>query len=391
MAISDLIFIDAQGFHAPSYPQVLQDLKDSAKAIFGSDIALEDDTQDGQLLAIFARAIYDMSSVASAAYNSFSPATSSSDALTRNVKINGLVRRSATFSTVDVLVTGQAGTIITSGVAEDVNGIKWRLPASVTIPVGGSLTVTATAQDPGDITAQVGTVTKISTPTLGWQSVTNASAAVPGVEAEDDASLRRRQANSTENAGASILEGIVGAITELDGVTKTKAYENDTGSADANGFPAHSFGLVVEGGDSNDIAEQIWLRKTLGSRTFGTTTVNVTDEFGVITPINFYRPTNATVAVEIDLDALPGYLSTTADKIKQAVVDYIASLNIGDDVYLSKVTVPATLANEFEEDTFNVTSVKMSKNGGTLSASSVVIAFNEIAKTALANVTVNAT
>ncbi len=57
------------------------------------------------------------------------------DGTTRNVKINGITRRAATNSTVDELIEGEAGTLITNGSVKDANGIIWNLPAQVTIGV----------------------------------------------------------------------------------------------------------------------------------------------------------------------------------------------------------------------------------------------------------------
>ena len=58
MTISSPIFtVSANGITAPTYDEIYEYFKDRAKSIFGSDINLDADTQDGQLLAIFASAI----------------------------------------------------------------------------------------------------------------------------------------------------------------------------------------------------------------------------------------------------------------------------------------------------------------------------------------------
>ena len=212
MAIADLAYVDATGFHYPDYPTVLEQLKDEYRTIYGNDVYLEADSQDGQWVAVMALAIFDTMQVAASVYNSFSPLTAQSDALSRNVKINGIRRRVATYSQVDLRIVGQVGTTINNGQAEDTLGQKWNLPVSVTIPVGGEITVTATAVDIGAKTASANTITKISTPTLGWQTVNNALAAVPGNPVETDAELRKRQKVSTALPSLSVLDGIVGAV-----------------------------------------------------------------------------------------------------------------------------------------------------------------------------------
>ena len=295
MAIADLIYVDATGFHYPDYPTVLQYLTDEYKAIYGADTYLAPDSQDGQWLAIQALAIFDTMQVAAAVYSSFSPLTAQADALSRNVKINGIKRRAATFSTADLLIIGTAGTVINNGQAEDTLSQKWNLPASVTIPPGGSITVTATATEIGSVTAGPNTINKIATPTLGWQSVDNATAATVGDPVETDAELRRRQTFSTALPSLTVLDGTIGAVASVPGVTRFRGYENDSDVADANGIPAHSIAIVAEGGDQQAIGDAIAVKKTPGTGTYGTTTVTTYDQYGLPNLIDFFRPTPATI------------------------------------------------------------------------------------------------
>lgn len=388
MAISDLIYVDQTGFHYPDYPTVLTYLQGEYRTIYGADTYLEADSQDGQWVAILALAMYDSMQVAAAVYNSFSPLTAQKDALSRNVKINGIARLVASYSTADLTIVGQAGTIITNGQAKDTLDQKWNLPTSVTIPVGGSIVVTATAAEVGAVSAAAGTINKIATPTLGWQTVNNVAAATIGDPVETDAELRRRQAQSTMIPSLSVMEGIVGAVASLAGVNRYRGYENDTGTTNADGIPAHAISLVVEGGTTQAIAEAIAAKKTPGTATYGTTSYTTYDQYGVPNIINFFRPTTATVSIEVSLTARTGYLSTTADAIKAALVAYVADLLIGDDIYISKLYVPANLSNQDVGATFDVTQIRIKKNSGSWVTTNLTLAFNEIAQTALANVTV---
>lgn len=388
MALTDLIFVDQSGFHYPDYPTVLTYLQDEYRAIYGADTYLEADSQDGQWVAILALAMFDSMQVAAAVYNSFSPLTAQKDALSRNVKINGIARLVASYSTADLTIVGQAGTIILNGQAKDTLDQTWNLPSSVTIPVGGSIVVTATAAEIGAVSAAAGTINKIATPTLGWQTVNNAAAATMGDPVETDAELRRRQTQSTMIPSLSVMEGIVGAVASLTGVNRYRGYENDTGTTNADGIPAHAISLVVEGGTTQAIAEAIAAKKTPGTATYGTTSYTTYDQYGVPNIINFFRPTTATISIEVSLTARTGYLSTTADAIKAALVAYVADLLIGDDIYISKLYVPANLSNTVSADTFDVTQIRIKKNSGSWVTTNLTLAFNEIAQTALANVTV---
>ena len=82
--------IDETGIYIPQYTEILGSLMDSFRAIYGQDIDIAPDTQDGQWLAILAKSIYDSNNMAVAAYNSFSPSYAVGAGLSSLVKLNGL-------------------------------------------------------------------------------------------------------------------------------------------------------------------------------------------------------------------------------------------------------------------------------------------------------------
>lgn len=371
--------ISATGISAPTYAEVLAYLQQQFRSIYGDDIYLESDSQDGQFLAVIAAAINDGNAATVAAYNAFSPLTAQGAGLSKNVKINGIARAVATNSSVDLVLVGQAGTTITNGQARDEADNLWALPASVTIPPAGEITVTATCTVVGDIDAAPGAISQIATPTRGWQSVTNPAAATAGAPVETDAALRARQATSVALPSRTVLEGTVGAVANLEGVTRYRAFENDTDTTDANGLPGHSIALVVEGGDAAAIAQAIAAKKTPGTGTFGTTSQVVTDLYGVSRVIRFYRPTEDTAHVKINLTALAGYNTSIGQAIQQAVADYINSLAIGGTIYLWRLAVPANLGGDSRSLTFDINSILIGMNAGTPAAADIVLPFNHVA------------
>lgn len=391
MQISDLVYVDETGFHSPDYPTVLSLLQDAYREIYGTDIYLTPDSQDGQWLAIQALALFDTIQVAEAVYNSFSPATAVGAGLSRNVKINGIRRQSPTHSTVDVTLTGQAGATIVAGVVSDSLGQQWELPASVTIPVEGEIVVTATAVELGALSAAAGSITRIATPTRGWQTVTNVLPATEGVAVETDAALRRRQAISTALPSLSVFDGIVGGVANVPGVTRSRGYENDSDVTDADGIPRHSIALVVEGGDAQYVADAIARRKTPGTGTYGTTTVTTFDARGVPNPINFFRPTTVQIAAAITIRPLAGYTAPTGDAIVAAVTAYINGLDIGDDVLLTKLYVPANLPGTPVINTYDIMSITLARAGQPLLPQNIIVAFNEVAEALPANINVAVT
>lgn len=368
-------FVDETGLHIPEYNSVKSTLESAWRGIFGEDIYIDPDSQDGQLIAVFSLALLDTYHALEQVYQGFSPSTATGETLSRVVKINGIRRKIGSHSTADVTITGAAGTEIQNGVIADVAGQKWDLPESVVIPNNGEIVVTATAQAEGDITAQAGQISKIMTPTRGWQSVTNAAAATPGALTETDAQLRLRQSYSVALPNKTILAGTLGAVLNVEGVSKAKIFENDTDETDENGLPAHSISVVARGGDATAIARAIWLKKTPGCGTYGTTEEVITDSAGIATPIRFFRPVETPVQVKIVIAPEIGYLSNMENLIKQAVADYVNGLAIGDDVSIARTSVAIVSAG----DTFDISSVEIGPRGGTLSPSNLAIPFNGLA------------
>lgn len=335
--------ITATGISAPPYSDIYASLEASYQAIYGSDVYLDPDSQDGQMLAIFATAINDANASCIAVYNSFSPTTAVGVGLSSNVKLNGLVRQGATNSTVDVTIGGTGNTQINNGVVQNRNtGDQWALPALVTIPPAGTIDVTATAISPGSIQALAGEITIIATPTAGWQTVTNAAGSTIGRAVETDAQLRQRQAASTSMAALTPLESIVANVEALPGVTEVKAYENDSSAPD-NIQPGHSIALVIEGGNDAQIAQTIAAGK-LGCGTFGTTSVTVYDQNNVPNTINFSHPTQGVILVKLTVQPLFGFTSAIETEIENALINWVNNnVPIGGTVYLFDMVAAAKL------------------------------------------------
>ncbi|EIN0010662.1 baseplate J/gp47 family protein [Salmonella enterica] len=373
--------VTAEGISAPDYQTILDTLTSYFQQIYGSDAYLEPDSKDGQMVALVALAIHDANNTAISVYNCFSPVTGYGAALTSNVKINGIARKGATNSTVDLLLTGTAGTAITNGTVKDTNNVIWRLPASVVIGVDGTVTVTAICSKSGAVAAPAGTITTINTPTRGWTSVTNPAAATVGAPAETDAELRIRQGQSVAIPSITPFEGVDGAIANIAGVTRHKLYENDTGKTDGNGLPPHSISAIVDGGDVTEIARTIRGSKGQGVRTWGKTSVTVPDKYGNPHIISFSRPTDVPVYGKITLKVFAGYTSQIGVQIQQAVADYINRLMIGDQVLLSRIYSPANLGvvSGGNARYYDIQELLIGKSPEAVAAANINIAYDESA------------
>lgn len=403
--------IGAAGISAPPYSDIFTSLQASMQGIYGSDSYIDPDSQDGQMLAVFAKAQSDSNSATIAAYNNWSPATAQGVGLSQAVKINGIARESATYSTADITIVGQAGVPIVNGlVGDDQNlGTQWALPASVTIPSGGSITVTATCTTQGAVSAAANTLTVILNPQRGWQSAINASNASVGQPVETDATLRIRQSNSTALSALTPLQTIYGTVANLAGVTRTAIYENDGSVADANGLPGHSIAVVVEGGSATAIAQAIEQKKTPGTGTYGTTSQTVTDPAGVPITVNFFVLGYLKIYITLTITPLNGYTTTIGTYIVAALAQAINESAIGGKVYYNRLWSPANLSGsaalaavaatsgqtmtqaqlDAMSATYDVTSLFIGTSPSPTGTSDISVSFNQVAQTQTPYITLN--
>ena len=360
--------ITSAGLTIPSFSDILNDLIAQAQSIFGQNIYLGNDSADYQFLSIVALKISDNMNAIQLAYNNRGPLTAIGSGLDGVIANNGLIRKVPSYSTCNVNVTGTPLTVISNGVVQDTDSNNlWDLPSPITISAGGSINVTATCQALGAITAGVGSLSQIMTPTQGWSSVTNAAAAIAGQPIEADSQLRSRQAVSTMLPSETLFAGTVAAIASLEGVTRYQCYENYTGSTDSNGCPSHSIYCVVEGGTEAAIAQAIYNNKSTGCGTWGTTTVTVQDQNfpGITAAINFYLPTYMQINVVVNVHLLSGGTTATLTAIKTAIVNYLNSLQIGVGLSLSTLEAAAVAVNpNLSSPIFSIQSITAGAQGG---------------------------
>lgn len=375
-------YIDAAGLHVPTYIDIRDDLVAQFKEIYGQDIYLDNDSQDYQMIAVFALKTYDAMQMLQIIYNNRGPKTAVGSALDGIIKINGLKRKSASYSTCVLTITGDIGTSIRNGIAEDESGVQWILPDVVTL-TSAVVKVTARCKDIGAIEALPSTIIKIVTPTKGWLSVTNEVAAVRGMPVETDAEARVRQSISVAIPSQAMLDSLIAGIANINGVKRYRVYENDTNIMDEKGVPGHTIACVVEGGLEYDIGKQIYLRKAPGCGTFGTTTAQYVNSDGLITNIRFFRPEYTPVYVSMSIKPLVGYSVAVADTIKARLTDYLNNLQIGFDVTITSALAAALSAlTSLAQPTFSVTEFKIGTAANKLYGQDINILYTSVAKAA---------
>ena len=230
------------------------------------------------------------------------------------------------------------------------------------------------AQNYGPIEQSPNTITTISTPVLGWDSVTNPISAVAGRYVETDEELRERFRVSKFERASNILEALYSALINLDTVEQVVIYENDTDVVDANGIPAHSFMPIVLGGISTNIAQSIWENKPLGIRSYGNTSVTIYDSQGFPHDIGFERPNPVTIYIDLDITTNSDFPQSGEQAIKDAIAAYMeAQFGIGEDVVYSRLYTPINSVAGHQ-----VNSLTIGTSPSPTGTVNIPIAFNEL-------------
>ena len=331
--------IDADGIHIPTYDDILSYLIEQYKSVFGNDVYLGIDSKDYQMLSVFAKAMDDFAALAVDAYNARSPLYATGDSLDVLCTLVGITRYPAEKAVASIHVVGVADTVIPSGSkVVDVDGGLWSTSEDVTIGDGGA-SVGIVKDEAGEYKLVEGSISTIYTPVIGWFGVSNETIGTVGKDVENDEELRARMRRTLVTKAYTNEISIGNAVMNVDGVDKVQVCVNNSDDTDDRGIPAHSICVLVNGGDSHEIAEEIFANKAPGIGTYGSVSESVTDAYGNAVTVNFSRVTMDDIMIyvvgtvydsRVDVDSL-------RERIKSAIFDYVGGLDVGESLVVNRL------------------------------------------------------
>jgi uncharacterized phage protein gp47/JayE len=325
-------YVDENGLTTQTLTEIITELETGFKTIYGTDINVDANSPDGQMINLFAQAKIDILDCIAQVYGSFSPTSAIGRALDQRCAINGVIRKGATKTTVQMTVVtdrvltlvGVASNTGTPFAVKDAAGNRFLLSADSTLTIGSNLLMFE-AETLGAIQAPIGTITQVDTLIAGITSVTNASSpTTQGVDEETDAALRYRRAVSVSLSSQGYLEGLKGALLSLTNVTKCEVYENNTNATDGDGIHAHSIWVVIEGGDTDEIADIIYKKRNAGCGLFGSFAVDIDQGNGFNLPIKFDRPSYEDLYIELTITSLNSAHTIDDDYLKDQIYELIS-------------------------------------------------------------------
>ena len=206
----------------------------------------------------------------------------------------------------------------------------------------GTVVIFATEED-GNIYLPGGSVTIITRSVTGLRSVTNVGTYVSGQLEEDDNEFRNSYMEKIFSHSSRMTQSIRSAILDnCQGVSSVTVYENTTDVTDSEGRYPHSVEVVVDGGDSTEIAQQIFNTKAGGINTFGSVSATITGDNGEEITIRFNRPRYVNAWFNVVISIAPNATIATdyADIVRAQILSELSGLSSGEDVVTQNTIIP---------------------------------------------------
>lgn len=330
------MIIDANGFKAESFTEILTRLSNGLKNIYGQDINLDQDTPDGQQLGIQANIISDFQDLALYIYNSMDPDLADGANFDKLLKLLARTRLPSSRSTVDIeMVLNKTVSIPASYTIKDLNNQNWIIGTAQTLDAGTHL-VSFYSEDWGNITAEPNTINEQVTILTEVVSINNPESAISGRDEESIVQVRERRNKILEINASSTIGSIIGKILDLNGVIDAVPYENMTKIYDpVRDIQPNSYWIVVKGGDIAQISEIIAKDKTGGTGLKGQVETVYIEKFvrkdGSVREfyhdVKFDRPTEVSIHIKFKVSRKVSTQSIDIEHIKDTLANkefYIA-------------------------------------------------------------------
>lgn len=386
--------VTPNGFESKTDETIASDLRAAFRRVFGAGVNVDPRSRVGQLLNIFAAALSEGWNTAASLATALDPSSSGGVLLDHLAALTGTVRRAATKSAVQLVVTGTGGTVLALGRRAGVPGTTtlfettagatlvaataWAATTAYaagdfvaasgsiwvctvagtsasTVPSGagpfvdGTVTwelvgtgtamalVDAEASVTGPLQGFARSITVIDTPVSGWASVTNLLDAVAGQNIESDDELRLRRAEEIASIGTSPLNSIRAELLRVEGVSSVTVFENTT-DVTVDGITPHAIEALVEGGADAALRQAIFDSIAAGIESCGGVSGSVVDSAGNSHTIKFSRPAAVVVWVKVTLTKEPGVYPINGDaQVKAAIVAAGDLRGLGVDVVASRI------------------------------------------------------
>ncbi len=233
--------------------------------------------------------------------------------------------------------------------------IRFKTTTSAVLSAGETEVSVPVEADSGGVVANMGSnaLVIMPKPPSGIETVTNPEPTDGGTERETDSELRDRAKKELADGAKATAAALVAGARAVDGVASVNIFINDSNvdETDTGGLPDHSFELVIEGGDPDEIGQMLLETKAAGDTAYAGAFGIPETATGVLIngqefEVDFSRPSPVHIYVDVSMKVTEEYAGD--DDVRDAVVTYIGGLlstgnmaggklGVGDEVLYGKV------------------------------------------------------
>jgi Baseplate J-like protein len=310
--------IGADGIHIEALTDTINSIVSGTtgipglQQIYGSDINVQSNSPDGQLINIFALAKQDILNLIVQDYNAKDPDQAVGTALDGVCQLCNLTRKGGTYTQVNLTVTTSSNLNLngqdtsTPFTVQDAAGNQYQLISSASLTTGAN-TLLFQAVNIGNVQVQLNTITVPVTIVAGVVSINNpTSPTVVGTDQETDAQLRIRRQNSVGKPGQGFNQSLLGGLYSVPNLTGAVVLENQTSSTDVNGIPPNSIWVITQGGTVGDIGAQIYKYRNAGCGMKGSTSSTITQVDGSLFTVLYDAAIGDPLYIQLHLTSLTG-------------------------------------------------------------------------------------
>jgi len=386
--------LDKNGFKRKNYAEIFAETEVKAREFWGDDINTSERSSLGIFLRLFSWGIAKVWELAEKVYNSAFITKAEGVQMDNLTPYYNTKRNKEQAATVTLSFTGTPNYTITAGkqfVTQ--NDIYFALTENVTLNSSGNGAGRAVSMDVGIVgNVPAGTITVQSEPDSSVSSVTNPDAAIGGRDYETDAELLSRLLDSSAGNGSGTANAIRAAILAVPGVRAATVIENYENVA-VNGNDPKSIHAYVLGGNAQDIAEAIHDKKAAGIKTMGAQVKTVVDASGISKTIRFDFAAQVSVYIEVDITTNAGFPAGGDILIKDEMVRLIGGTASDGTIYIGLQMGEDVIISQLNRAVFNIpgiddVKIRVGTVAGSLAATNLVIADNQVAQTDTMKVTV---
>lgn len=368
--------------------EILSDYQALFKSVF-PNLNLDSSTPQGQLITGLALKDLQVISLLSSFINSFFFGGTGYSLDLWAWNLYRITRKEGVKSQVVMRVSGVANTQIPADFQVSDGTYKYTIQNAVKIGREGYIDTLFIADELNDYQAPANTITAIVRVVIGVERVTNPNQATAPILQETDTQLFQRCVDFGSIATNASFKSILANVMAVQGVTKLNGIENYT-NADLTTqgltLPAHSFSLIVKGGNDDDIAHAIYDSRATGAGMNGDVEVKI--EVGAeIYDYKFSRPTLKSLACEVKIANKNLIDANYKEFVKNAVANYINALQIG--ALLTQPNLANSVKNQISG--FEIVDIKIGAKGETAGYDFIQLKGNEEAYIANDDISVELT